>query len=84
MKKLFGRTDRERGGLLRVKWAQSGEISARFFKLHMSPNDIDYVGSVQQFLDKGLGDGHVDLYCMPAPNIKASMRSCAPQRPSRG
>ena len=34
VKKLFGRTDRETGGFLAMKWAQAHEVGATLLELH--------------------------------------------------
>ena len=58
MEKLLAGADRERGGFFAVKRAQAHEISAAFFKLYITPDDVHNVGARQQFLDKSLGYRH--------------------------
>ena len=44
MKKLFGRTDRETGGFLAMKWAQAHEVGAAFFELDIAAHHLHDVG----------------------------------------
>ena len=41
-----------------MKRAQAHEIGAPLFELHVATDDFNDVGSREQFLNKGLGDGH--------------------------
>ena len=59
MEKLFGWTDRERGGFLAVERTQAHEVGAAFFELDIAAHHLDHVNAGEKFLDEGLGDGHV-------------------------
>ena len=41
-----------------MKWAQTHEVGPALFELHITPNNFHHVGACEQFLNKGLGDGH--------------------------
>ena len=55
---LFGRADRKRGRLLAVKRAQAHEVGAGLFERHIAADDLHHVGAGDEFLDKGLWNGH--------------------------
>ena len=41
-----------------MEWAKTHVTRAAFLELHVAAHDLDYVGTLQQFLDEGLGNGH--------------------------
>ena len=44
-----------------MKRAQTHEVGAAFFQLHMPANDVHHIGTRQQFLNKSLRDRHTSI-----------------------
>ena len=49
---LFGGADAERWRFFAVEGAQPHEVGAALFKLNVAPDDVNDVGTCQQFLDE--------------------------------
>ena len=59
-----------------MKGTQPHEVGAAFFEMHITTDDFDNIGAVNQFLDKRLGNGHhaIFLYASPLPVARSAIR----------
>jgi hypothetical protein len=55
---LFGGAHAEAGGFFAMEGAQPHEVGAALFELHVATHHLDHIGTGDQLLNKGLGDGH--------------------------
>jgi hypothetical protein len=59
MEELLGRADRKGGGFFAVEGAQTHEVGAALFELHIATHHLDHVNASEEFLDEVLWDGHM-------------------------
>ena len=55
---LFGRAHRKGWRLFPMERAQAHEVGAPLLELHVAAHDLHNIGTGDELLDEGLGDGH--------------------------